>query len=107
MRNDHTEDPKRMTVHVDVELEHMMPGFLERRRDDLESIREALDWADFQAIQFLAHRMTGSGAGYGFDRISDIGTLLGQAARDEAAEEVRRLAGELVDYLNNVDIVHW
>jgi len=46
--------------------------------------------------------MKGTGKGYGFDVISDLGSSIEQAASRSAAEEVQKLAKELSRYLASV-----
>ena len=53
-------------------------------------------------MRILGHNMKGSGAGYGFDRITEIGACLEQAAGRRAAEEIRARAEELCRYLDGL-----
>jgi len=50
--------------------------------------------------------MKGSGGGYGFDTITDIGGSLEQAARDREPDTIRRWIGELLTYLERVQIIY-
>lgn len=50
-------------VEIDESLKHLIPGFLENRRKDIEKIRLALGQAEFPTIQTLGHRMKGDGGG--------------------------------------------
>ena len=95
----------RILVRVDPELEAAIPEFLEGRRQDLISLREAFERGDFETIQRLGHRMRGSGSGYGFDTITQIGECLEQAGRSNAPHEIPRWLAELADYLERVEIV--
>ena len=62
----------------------------------------ALDGGDFQAVVILAHNLRGSGGGFGFQTITDIGASLEQAA--DVADPVvsRRWVGELSAYLDEL-----
>jgi signal transduction histidine kinase/DNA-binding response OmpR family regulator len=95
----------RILVRVDPELEAAIPEFLEGRRQDVISLREALERGDFETIQRLGHRMRGSGSGYGFEAITQIGECLEQAGRNRTPEEVPRWLAELSDYLERVETV--
>jgi DNA-binding response OmpR family regulator len=97
---------ERIVVRVDRELEGVVPGVLENRRQDVRSLREALERADFATIQRLGHRMKGSGAGYGFEAITQIGERLERAGRDRRPEETRECVTELEAYLERVEIAH-
>lgn len=48
--------------------------------------------------------MRGSGAGYGFEAITDIGRSLEEAARARDADAVRKRAAELAAYLERVQV---
>jgi hypothetical protein len=50
--------------------------------------------------------MKGSGAGYGFNRITEIGTSLEQAAGRRAPLEIRAQSAELVRYLDGLHVVY-
>ncbi|MBI2469297.1 MAG: response regulator, partial [Candidatus Rokubacteria bacterium] len=97
---------ERIRIRVDRELEAVIPEFLENRRQDVRSLREALERGDFETIRLLGHRMKGSGAGYGCEAITQIGELLDQAGRNRAAEEVRKGIAELDAYLGRLEIAY-
>jgi len=78
-------------VQVDPEIEDIVPIFLQNRRDDVESLSKALEDGDFETIRLLGHSMKGSGGGYGFDAITDIGQSLEQAAKSQSSREIKRL----------------
>ena len=96
---------EKIIVHVDPDLEDLIPGYLENRKKDIESITEALKKDDFETIRILGHSMKGSGGGYGFDAITDIGDFLEQASKNKDSIEIQKQANELSTYLKQVEIV--
>lgn len=96
----------RIVVHVDAELEDLVPGFLENRKNDVKSLGEALEQGDYERVRVLGHTMRGSGGGYGFDAITEIGGVLEQAAKAKDAEEIRRRISELASYLERVEVTY-
>jgi HPt (histidine-containing phosphotransfer) domain-containing protein len=52
-------------------------------------MRLALEQSDFAAIRDLGHKLSGTGAGYGFPRISEIGAALEAAARSSDTSAIR------------------
>jgi HPt (histidine-containing phosphotransfer) domain-containing protein len=96
---------KRVTVVIDRELEEIIPGYLRNRRKDLILIPQALVADDFDAIQVLGHRMKGSGAGYGFNQISEIGQKLEDAAKGSDPGQIAEQVAELSSYMDCIDIV--
>jgi len=97
---------ERIIVHVDPEIADLIPGFLENRRKDTETMREALSNGDFETIQVLGHSMKGAGGSYGLDAVTDIGKFLEQAAKDKDAEGIQRWVRELSVYLDRVEVVY-
>ncbi len=97
---------EKIVVYVDPEIADIVPGFLVNRQKDIKSIQGALLKEDYETIQLLGHSMKGSGAGYGFDAISDIGSLLEHEAKSRNIEGIRRGVGELSTYLERVDVVY-
>ena len=95
----------RIAVTVDSDLADLIPGFLENRRRDVETLRVSLRDGDWDTVTMLGHRMKGAGGGYGFDGISHIGAGIERAGttRDEAGAS--GLVDELEHYLGRVDLV--
>ena len=96
-----------ITVHIDPGLEDIVPGFLENRRRDVQTLETALHQNDLKTIHVIGHRLKGDGGGYGFDAISMLGAALEQAAAREDRSAIERLTAELVDFLSRVTVVYW
>ena len=78
------------------------PAYLESCRLNAITMQEALDRADFQTVTILGHNLRGSGGGFGFQTITDIGARLEQAADDADIIESRRWVTELTSYLDRM-----
>ena len=102
--NRSTEGP--ITVQIDEGLKEIVPGFLENRQRDVQTLEIALEQNDLNAIHMIGHRLKGDGGGYGFDAISVIGGTLEQAAAREDRDVIRQQIAELVDYLARVTVVY-
>jgi CheY-like chemotaxis protein/HPt (histidine-containing phosphotransfer) domain-containing protein len=92
-------------AHLSVEpwLQPVVGKYLENRRADVGKLRAALKSGDYSTVRLLAHQMAGSGGGYGFERISEIGTALEEVAL--ACDAGRMGAGieDLDRYLSSVE----
>ena len=95
-----------LTLHVESLLEDLIPEFLEDRKEDVETMAVACGQGDYETIRTLGHDMKGSGGGYGFDAITDIGRNLEQSAIGQSPDEVRQLLGILSTYLERVEVVY-
>jgi len=97
---------EKITVVVEEDLQDLIPGYLENRLKDIAAIREALSKKDYETIRSLGHKMKGSGGGYGFDAITEIGHGLEEAAKREQEEKIVILVEELNSYLQRVEVVY-
>lgn len=96
----------RFVVHADPDLSDLIPGFLEHKRDDLAAIVEAIESADYEALAKFGHKIKGEGGSYGLARISEIGAAIDVAAKARDLNEVRELARQFADFLDNVEVVY-
>lgn len=97
---------EKITVTIDPDLEDLIPGFLENRARDLRELATALDRRDFDAIRITGHSMKGSGGGYGFDALTELGASIETAGRAADAAAIARLIGELDDYLQRIEVTY-
>ena len=93
-------------VTIDADLADLIPGYLARRQEDIAAIRSALMEGDFEQVRVLGHSMKGSGGGYGFDRITEIGRHIEEAAKDKNTGRVMSCTDELAEYLSRIEIVY-
>lgn len=84
---------------VAARIRALIPEYMNQRRQDVLAIRSALEKSDFDAIRHLGHKMSGSGGGYGFPRISEIGAALYTAAESKDAAAIRTQVDALSAYL--------
>ncbi|MFQ5875320.1 MAG: Hpt domain-containing protein [Dehalococcoidia bacterium] len=97
---------EKIIVQVDAEIEGLVPAFFEARYEDIKSLLEALEQADYETIRDVGHTLKGAGGSYGFDAVTDIGSSLEQAAKEKRAEEIRRRVAELSTYLDSVEVAY-
>ena len=97
---------KKIIAHVDPDLRDLIPGYLENRQKDITTIKNALKSADFAKIRVLGHSMKGSGGGYGFMPISNIGEAIEKAAKNKDRNSIKNHLTELSDFLERVTLVY-
>lgn len=96
--------PEKIIVQItDEDIVDIIPGYLENRQKDLETLKQALN--DFETVRSLGHKMKGSGGGYGLDRISEIGKAVEEAAKAQDLDAIRSGIAALQDFLERVEIV--
>lgn len=96
----------KFVVYADPELAELIPGYLLHRKEDVRAIAAALSSGDYGLIENLGHTMKGSGGGYGFDAISEIGGKIEESAQKKKSDEIRKALKELEDYLGGVQVVY-
>jgi HPt (histidine-containing phosphotransfer) domain-containing protein len=96
----------KIIVHVDPDLADLIPGYLANRKKDIVVIHDAIEKKDMDAVRTLGHSMKGSGGGYGFETITDIGMLMEMAAKEGRDEAIRLQVKRLEDYLHQIEIVY-
>jgi len=101
-----TMDDDRIIVHIDPDLEDLIPGYIENRYSDIRKIKDALAKGDYETIRILGHSMKGSGGGYGFDAITDIGRSIELSAKEHDDTAIKKLLKDLEDYIKKVQIVY-
>lgn len=97
-------DDEKIIVKVDPEIADLIPGFLENRKKDVEQMETHLETENFEEIERLGHSMKGSGAGYGFAGISEIGEFIEIAGKEKNVEDIKKRIEELKGYLRRVEI---
>ena len=91
-------------VVVDPDVADLVPAYLENRAEDLRQVRELLARGEFEPIGHIGHNLKGSGAGYGFERLTELGAALEAAARTRSGPGVDATLGELESFLECVVI---
>jgi HPt (histidine-containing phosphotransfer) domain-containing protein len=94
------------TIRVDSDLSDLVPGFLARKRDDLRTILDAIGKEDYDVVTHLAHRIKGEGGSYGFDRMTELGRAMQEAAGKRDSATIERLSREMLQWLDRIDIVY-
>ena len=99
-------DTEKITVHIDSDIKELIPRFLDGRRKDIGVIQDLLKHEDFKSIQTLGHSLKGNGAGYGFDRLSEIGGAIELAAETNNLDQIEKSLHQMTDFLDRVNIIY-
>lgn len=94
------------TVKIDPILEPLIPKFLDNRQQDILDLKVAISASDFEAIKIIGHNLRGSGKGYGFAPITELGTILEEAVQAQDIATIESTVNELANYLDNVEPVY-
>ncbi len=91
-------------VTVEDWLKPVVGGYLEKRRADVVKLRSALEQSDFATIRIIGHQMAGTGGGYGFEPITELGNALEESALAADADRIRTGIEDLDHYLSAVEL---
>jgi CheY-like chemotaxis protein/HPt (histidine-containing phosphotransfer) domain-containing protein len=94
----------RIRVPVEAGMEDLVPSYLDKRRAEIAKYRQALIDEDFETIRMLAHKLKGTGAGYGFEELTSLGGQIEKAATSRDAARVRMWVDALESYIENVEL---
>ena len=95
----------RIQIRAVAGLEDLIPGYLANRRNDLVALAKAVNNGDLSPARVIGHGMKGSGTGYGFPAITEIGRNIEQSASNQDIAGVKRQICNLEDYLQRVDVL--
>jgi HPt (histidine-containing phosphotransfer) domain-containing protein len=93
-------------VYIDQDLEVLIPQYLENREDDIEELKSLVEEENYEKIRIIGHSLKGSGGGYGFDYLTELGSQIEKNAELKNVEEIRSLIQSLESYLNNLEIIY-
>ena len=93
-----------VTERIDADLEPLIPQFTANTRKEIERMRGALAEGDLETLARLGHSAKGSGYGYGFTGMGDIGLGIEQAAKAGDAEAAKAGVDRLEAYMDAVRV---
>ena len=105
MENQNSQSGK-IRIRIDPDLQDLIPDYLDNRGKDLLVYQQALEEDDFDSICVLGHSMKGSGGGYGFNELSNIGRAFEKAAKNRDKESIHQSINDLADFLENLEVVY-
>jgi HPt (histidine-containing phosphotransfer) domain-containing protein len=93
-------------VKVAKDLQDLIPGYLNNRKKELDTLRAALAAADFEQLRQVGHRMRGVGNSYGFERVSSLGKEIEDGARSGDKASLEAHIAAYGDYLSKLQVAY-
>jgi HPt (histidine-containing phosphotransfer) domain-containing protein len=93
-----------LLVRVERGMEDVVPAYLDKRRKDVQTYRQALATQDFDTLRMLGHKLKGTGTGYGFPILTEIGGAIEQAALRKDAGSIAAGVDRLAWYTEKVKL---
>lgn len=82
-------------VKEDPSFADIVVQFIDGLDERITTMTDALEKADFDALQVAAHQLKGSGGGYGYPVLTEGASRLEQFAKQQAISECRKSLDEL------------
>lgn len=86
---------KSAPVQLSPGIQARVPAYLDRRREDVRRIPDLLQEDNFEAIRVLGHDLKGTGAGYGFPELGDLGAEIEKAAKAQDRARIQEHTASL------------
>lgn len=87
---------------VPQELLSHIPGYITRREEEIVEMKAALVKKDFDVIHKIGHKLKGNGAGFGFPRLSLLGSEIMDACSESSLDRVKTLIDNVVEEVSNI-----
>ena len=97
---------EKIIIQADPDTQDLVPGYLEKRQQDVAVLKDALKKQNYESIQDLGHRMKGTGEGYGFQGITQAGAEIEDGAKSKNNVLIEKGIENLADYLERVEVVY-
>jgi hypothetical protein len=101
-------DDNKIDVCIDKDLETLIPDFLNNRQEDINELKKAMELIKTESLRILGHNMRGLGGSYGFERITEIGEKIENAALglESNLNIIEENSQDLREYLENINVVY-
>jgi len=95
---------EKIVVNIDIDLEDLIPGFIENRQNDILKLEQAFAEQDLETLRSIGHNLKGVGGGYGFHEMTTLGAAIEEGAKENNLENIDENVKKLSHYLANVEI---
>jgi HPt (histidine-containing phosphotransfer) domain-containing protein len=85
-------------------IEEIVPAFLQAQKEGAASLPQMLLSSEFDSIRRFAHNLKGTGAAFGFPRLTEIGITMERSAKEANRSDLSGQIKSLIDYLNRVRV---
>ncbi|MDP3543592.1 MAG: response regulator [Elusimicrobiota bacterium] len=96
----------RILIAADPEFADLIPPFLDNCRREASAMRRALERGDYKEIAAASHKLTGAGASFGFQPLSDESRRIEAAAKSADPAGVKAHLEAIGLYLDKVKVIY-
>ena len=85
-------------------IEEIVPAFLQGQKEGAATLGQMLACSQFDCIRRFAHNLKGTGAAFGFPRLTEIGITMERSAKEANRSDLSGQIESLIDYLDRVRV---
>ena len=85
----------------DDEWAEMQEMYINHTFTELKSIKENINSITFDSLRTFGHNIKGSGGMYGFDKVTNIGLQIENAAKENDLDSIKLSLSDLGDFLKS------
>lgn len=93
-------------LYNDPEFQKLIREYLDYLKDLQSELKRNIDDSNYNGIRKFGHKLTGSGGGYGFNDLTELGKKINLAAKAEDDELLQKLSKKLEENINEKLEVH-
>lgn len=93
-----------MKAVIDKSIEGLIPLFFNKRQEDIKLLNDYISEHEYDEIQKVGHRVSGTAGNYGFLDLADIARSLEFAARAHDDKKLEELLKNFKTYVETVEI---
>ncbi len=86
-------------------LEPIFEEFLNDRKSDLKTLKQAFKENDYQTVQAIGHRLAGNAGSYELQDLGDLGDQLETAIKKNELNKVEDIILDIQNYLETLEVV--
>jgi signal transduction histidine kinase/CheY-like chemotaxis protein/HPt (histidine-containing phosphotransfer) domain-containing protein len=96
---------QKIVIHIeDEDLRTLIPAYLDRRREEINDLLNAVAKADYDLLRRMGHKIKGSGGSYGLDQLYKIGGQLESSAQEQDMPAIKNEISSLADFLARIEV---
>lgn len=105
MQNLEVEMNQKPIARVEVDLESLIPSFLNNRKKDIVDLKTYVATKDFKNLERIGHILKGVSASYGFDKLGEYGARLETSAQAYDSQDCGEIVELMAIYMRDVVVV--
>lgn len=80
--------------------DEMRAKYIERRKRDLEELKQGFAAGSFDSFQRIGHQLKGNGATYGYEELGELGRRMEEAGLEKDRSKAEDCLLELIEWVS-------